>query len=78
MSRAIQTPQPDSGLNLILFSIPQSFLLQIGTASILLLLTTQKASFRSLEALGEASEELFRGHHLPLLKFPDDNEPNQS
>ncbi len=69
---------PNPGLNLILFSIPQSFLLQIGTASILLLLTTQKTTVKALEAIGEASEELFRGDRLPILNFPDDNELDKS
>ncbi|MBE9038883.1 hypothetical protein [aff. Roholtiella sp. LEGE 12411] len=74
MPPANQQPSFNSGLNLVLFSIPQSFLLQIGTASILLLLTTQKTTVRALEAVGEASEELFRGDRLPILNFPDDNE----
>jgi hypothetical protein len=73
-----QQPSPNPGLNLVLFSIPQSFLLQIGTASILLLLTTQKTTVRALEAIGEASEELFRGDRLPILNFPDDNELDKS
>ncbi|MDZ8088846.1 MAG: hypothetical protein RMY16_25345 [Nostoc sp. DedQUE12b] len=67
--------------NLDLFPIPQSFLLQIGTASILLLLITGKATVRALEAVGEASEELFRGDRLPNLDFPldfpDEHEINQ-
>ena len=63
----------DTGLHLPLFSIPQSFLLQIGTASILLLLTTQKSTVKALESMGQASEELFRGDRLPILPFPDDN-----
>lgn len=57
----------------VLFSIPQSFLLQIGTGSILLLLTTGKATVKALESLGEVSEELFRGDRLPILPFPDDS-----
>jgi hypothetical protein len=61
-----------------LFSIPQSLLLQIGTASILLLLTAEKAAGKALEALGEKSEELFRGDRLPILNFPEDQEQNQS
>ncbi|MBD6615907.1 hypothetical protein FNW02_08705 [Komarekiella sp. 'clone 1'] len=78
MPPANQQPSPNSGLNLVLFSIPQSFLLQIGTASILLLLTTQKTTVRALEAIGEASEELFRGDRLPILNFPEDNEIDKS
>lgn len=71
------TTQPSSqnpGLNLVLFSIPQSLLLQIGTASILLLLTTEKATVKALESMGQASEELFRGDRLPILPFPENSD----
>jgi len=71
-----QQTTPNSGLNLVFFSIPQFFLLQMGTASILLLLTTQNATVKALEALGEASEEIFRGDRLPILNFPDDGIDN--
>ena len=74
MSPINQQSSQNSGLNLVLFSIPQSFLLQIGTGSILLLLTTGKLQSRALESIGEASEELFRGDRLPILPFPDDSE----
>jgi len=67
-----QQSTPTPGLNLVLFSIPQSLLLEIGTASILLLLTTGQVTVKALESLGQASEELFRG--LPILPFPDDDE----
>lgn len=66
------------GLNLVLFSIPQSLLLEIGTASILLLLTSQKATVKALESIGQASEELFRGDRLPILPFPNDELTNKS
>ncbi|MBD2452224.1 hypothetical protein H6G76_35025 [Nostoc sp. FACHB-152] len=75
------TTSPSStnpGLNLFLFSIPQSFLLEIGTASILLLLTSQKATVQALESLGQASEELLRGDRLPILPFPNDELTNKS
>jgi hypothetical protein len=70
MPPVISQPSSKSGLNLTLLTIPQFLLLQIGTASILLLLTTQKSTAKTLEAIGEASEELFRGDRLPLLNFP--------
>ncbi|MBW4642527.1 MAG: hypothetical protein KME23_05885 [Goleter apudmare HA4340-LM2] len=73
-----QTPSSQPELNLCLFNIPQSLLLQIGTASILLLLITGQAANRTLEAIGQASEELFRGDRLPILNFPDDKESNNS
>ncbi|WP_066383508.1 MULTISPECIES: hypothetical protein [unclassified Anabaena] len=69
-----QQSQHESGLNLVVFSIPQSFLVQIGSASILLLLTTGKVTIKALESLGQASEEIFRGDRLPILPFPEDNE----
>ncbi|QSJ19633.1 hypothetical protein JYQ62_13480 [Nostoc sp. UHCC 0702] len=74
MSPTNQQSSQYSGLNLVLFSIPQSLLLQLGTGSILLLLTTGKLTARALESIGEASEELFRGDRLPILPFPDDSE----
>ncbi|MBD2563117.1 hypothetical protein ACEYW6_14335 [Nostoc sp. UIC 10607] len=78
MPPANQEPSTNPASNLDLFSIPQSFLLQIGTASILLLLITGKTTVRALEAIGEASEELFRGDRLPILDFPEDHETNQT
>jgi len=74
------TAQPSStaGLNLVLFTIPQSFLLQVGTASILLLLLAEKVTVETLQVFGEASEELFRGERLPILDFPNDDELSRS
>lgn len=74
MSPVTDRPSSDSGLNLGLFTIPQSFLLQVGTASILLLVLASKSTTETLQALGEASEELFRGDRLPILNFPDQNQ----
>jgi hypothetical protein len=68
----------NSGLNLGLISIPQSLLLQTGTASILLLLLAQKASQSALEVMGQASEEIFRGDRLPILNFPNEDELSRS
>ncbi|MDZ8222447.1 MULTISPECIES: hypothetical protein [unclassified Nostoc] len=78
MPPAYQQPSTNPTSNLDFFSIPQSFLLQIGTASILLLLITGKTTVRALEAIGEASEELLRGDRLPNLDFPEDSETNQT
>ncbi|MDZ8184740.1 MAG: hypothetical protein RMX96_07815 [Nostoc sp. ChiSLP02] len=64
--------------NLDFLSIPQSLLLQIGTASIVLLLITGKSTVKALEAIGEASEELFRGDRLPILEFPNDSETKRT
>ncbi|GAB1539094.1 hypothetical protein NUACC21_17590 [Scytonema sp. NUACC21] len=77
MSPNTSKPPSDSGLNLPLFTIPQYALLQVGTASILLLVLASKATVETLYAIGEASEELFRGDRLPILDFPNQNELNQ-
>ncbi|WP_017651257.1 hypothetical protein [Fortiea contorta] len=74
MSPLTQTPWSRPQLGLFLFSVPQSLILQAGTASILMLLTAGEATTKALIAVGEASEELFRGDRLPILNFPDDPE----
>ncbi|MDM9385563.1 hypothetical protein QUB80_33445 [Chlorogloeopsis sp. ULAP01] len=66
----------NSDLNLVLFSIPQSFLLQVGTTSVLMLLLAEKATAQTLQAIGEATEEIFRGDRLPILDFPENNLEN--
>ncbi len=57
----------DEGLNLILFSIPQDVILQIGTGALLVALLGSKALSETLQAISQASEEVFRGDRLPLL-----------
>ncbi len=78
MQPATTQPSSNAGLNLVLFTIPQFFLLQAGTASILLLLIAEKATQETLQVFGQASEELFRGDRLPILNFPENNELNRS
>lgn len=73
MTSTTQKSSEHTGLSLPLLSIPPSFLLQIGAASILLLLTAEKKTVKALESIGEASEELFRGDRLPILPFPVSN-----
>ena len=73
MTSTNQKSSENIGFNLPLLSIPPSFILQIGTASLLLLLTAEKATVKALESIGEASEELFRGDRLPILPFPVNN-----
>jgi hypothetical protein len=58
--------------NLGLFAIPQSILLQMGTASIIMLVLVQKNATETLNDIGKASEEVFRGDRLPILEFPED------
>lgn len=57
-------------LNLIFFSIPQQILLQISAGPVLLALLAGKTTAQTLQAIGEVSEEVFRGERLPVLKFP--------
>ena len=71
MSTVTHNPSEHSGLESSLFTIPQSLLLQLGTASIIALLITEKAATATLTSLGETSEELFRGERLPILNFPE-------
>jgi hypothetical protein len=71
MSPANLQTSSTSGLNLGLFTIPQSFLLQVGTASLLTALLAEKAATEAIIAIGQASEEIFRGDRLPILDFPE-------
>lgn len=71
MSSVNPKSSTNSELNLFLFNLPQSFLLQIGTASVLMLLMAEKATAQTVQAIGEATEELFRGDRLPILNFPN-------
>ncbi len=70
MSYSSRKPAETDGLNLIFFSIPQEILLQLSTGPVLLALLGGKAAAETLQAIGQASEEVFRGDRLPILKFP--------
>ena len=78
MSSTTDKSKANPELNLLLFSIPQSMLVQLGTVPTLLLLTVGKVSLQALETIGQTSEELFRGDRLPILDFPEDPEINNS
>jgi hypothetical protein len=58
------------GLDLFFFSIPSEVLLQLGTGAMVLGVLGSKAVDQTVQAIGQASEEVFRGDRLPLLKFP--------
>lgn len=73
-----QNRSESEGLNLILFTIPQETLLQLTAGSALIALLGGKAAAKTLQAIGEASEELFRGDRLPVLKFPVETESESS
>ncbi|MCL1473311.1 hypothetical protein [Argonema antarcticum] len=51
--------------------IPTEMLVSLATGPLLLGILCGKASIELLQALGEASEEVFRGDRLPAIEFPD-------
>lgn len=63
-------PSETEGVKLIFFSIPSQSLLQLGAGSMIVALLGGKAVTETLEAIGQASEEIFRGDRLPELEFP--------
>lgn len=62
------------GVKLFFFSIRAETLLLLGTSSMLLALVGGKAVAETLQAIGGASEEVFRGDRLPILQFPNEND----
>lgn len=73
-----QNRSETDGLNLIFFTIPQQILLQVGTAPLLLAVVAGKAAAETMQAIGQASEEVFRGDRLPVIKFPVETESESS
>ena len=73
-SEAVNSKSSKTELNLGLYSLPQSVILQAGTVSVLTLVLAEKATSEALIGVGQASEELFRGERLPILDFPTSNE----
>lgn len=71
MSISPSQKSSEDGLNLVLFSIPQQVLLQLGTATVLVALLGGKAFGETLQAVGQASEEVFRGDRLPVLNHSE-------
>ncbi|MFB2896227.1 hypothetical protein ACE1CI_25230 [Aerosakkonemataceae cyanobacterium BLCC-F50] len=51
-------------------TFPVEIIVSLATAPLLLGVLCGKASLKFLQALGEASEEVFRGDRLPVLQFP--------
>ncbi len=62
------------GVEVLFFSIPSGLLLQLGAGAMLGLLLGSKAIAETLQTIGQASEEIFRGDRLPLLEFPEETE----
>ena len=67
-------PTTNNSLNLVIFSIPHSLLLQLGTGAALGGLVASRAATEALLAISAASEEVWRGDRLPLLPFPATSE----
>jgi hypothetical protein len=76
-STSSKSPNTD-GLNLIFFSISPELLLQLSTGPMLLAILGGKAVAETLQTIGQASEEVFRGDRLPLLDFPVETESETS
>ena len=70
MSSPSRKTTETDGLIFMLFSIPQEILLQLGTGAVLLTMLGGKVAAQTLQAIGLASEEVFRGDRLPVLKLP--------
>ncbi|MFB2837021.1 hypothetical protein [Floridanema evergladense] len=51
-------------------SFPIEIIVSLATGPLLLGVLCGKASLKFLQAIGEASEEVFRGDRLPVLQFP--------
>lgn len=51
-------------------TFPVEIIVSLATGPLLLGVLCGKASLKFLQAVGEASEEVFRGDRLPVLQFP--------
>lgn len=71
MSNSRSHPPETAGVKLLFLTIPNDLVLQVGTASLLVGLIGSKAVAQAAKAIGQASEEVFRGDRLPILPFPD-------
>lgn len=74
MPSEMTEPQESRSLNNPRGTIPTEILLSLATGPLLLGILAAKASLEFLQAVGSASEEVFRGASLPILDFPD-NQP---
>jgi hypothetical protein len=60
------------------FKFPTQILLSLGTAPLLLILIGGKAVATAMTELGQASEEIFRGDRLPVLRIPNQVDQDQA
>lgn len=70
MSTSNQKSSQAGELNLVFFSLPQQIVLQFSVGPVILALLGGRAAAQLLQAVGEESEEIFRGERLPVLSFP--------
>lgn len=56
-------------------SIPTKILLSLSTAPLLVLLIGSKALAEVMRDMGQATEEIFRGDRLPILKISQTSHP---
>lgn len=73
MSDSHSQPSSKDGLDLGLFTIANSTLLQLSTVPVLFALVAAKTLAPTIGAIADASEEVFRGDRLPILPFPENN-----
>lgn len=78
MSTSNQKSSQAGEVNLGFLSIPQQTLLQLSVGPVILALLGGKAAAQLVQAMGEASEEIFRGERLPVLRFPSETESDSS
>lgn len=74
MTSTSSNPRATDELNLIFFSISHKLLLQLSAGPMLVAILGGKAVAETLQAIGQASEEVFRGDRLPPLDFPSETE----
>jgi hypothetical protein len=58
--------------------LPTEILLSLGTVPVLLVLVGSKALANAIKDMGQASEEIFRGDRLPVLKLSNPVYPPNS
>lgn len=66
-----------SAVNGSWWQIPHELGLSLATGAMLAGILTTKGLMEGLQAIGKASEEVFRGDRLPVLNFPN-SEPKDA
>jgi hypothetical protein len=75
MTQSTPEPQLDSQTSIhTQLKMPSDWLISLATTPVLLVLGGGKALVDTVLDLSQASEEVFRGDRLPVLKFPSEQE----